>query len=214
MNVGLTNASGNAQVLAAIAVVDANVDQIEGYTEKIDDAVADGAAGTVNSLAYHIGRHDQHFHVRERWLGIQSPQTATDWALDTLSPFQAISGNNAYGADANDEAQVLGTADTPIITGMTLFDLHRILVVDMSSATPYKLRLVWGTGTMADAITAEQYSEVMVVTDVAIGPPSSGAPFEVKMPRLAMDIKVWCQCWNATNDADISFLVGVHEYVL
>ena len=168
--------------------------------------------GTAESVAYGLDRHDQHFHVRERWLGIQAPQTATDWALDTLSPFQAISGNNAYGADADDEAQVLGTADTPIIAGSTHFDMHRILAVDMSSATPYKLRIVWGTGTMADAITAGQFSEVMVITDVAVGPPSSGAPFEVRMPRVLTDTKVWCQCWNFTNNATIDFLAGVHEY--
>lgn len=168
------------------------------------------SAGVLAAVA-HV---NEYFHTRERWLGKLAVQTGTDWADDTLSPFQAISGNNAYGSDANDEALVLGTADTPIIADMTHFDLHRILVVDMSSATPYKLRMVWGTGTMADAIIAGQYSEVMVVTDVAIGPPSSGAPFDMKMPSAAAGTKIWLQAWNVVNNATIDFVVGVHEHVV
>ena len=74
--------------------------------------------------------HDEHFHTRERWFGISGDQSGDDWALAAgLTPFQAISGNGVFGADANDEAKVLGTDDTPAITNKQFFDMHRILVI-------------------------------------------------------------------------------------
>ncbi|GAH24608.1 unnamed protein product, partial [marine sediment metagenome] len=49
---------------------------------------------------------------RECWKGKRATQTATEWAASVLTPFRAISGPNSYGTDTDDEAKVLGTADT------------------------------------------------------------------------------------------------------
>ena len=166
----------------------------------------------VAALLAEMEQHDAHFHNRERWLGKLAVQTATDWADDTLAPYRAISGANVYGAGANDEALVLGTADTPIRAGMTLFDVRRLLILDVSHDTVYKLRLVWGTGTMADAITAGQYSEVVVLCDSTNPQLSAGIPVDVMMPRLAVDTQIWVQAWSATDDAWADFLCGIHEY--
>lgn len=167
--------------------------------------------GTISTRDAHIV--EEHHHGRERWLGKLASQTATDWADDVLTPFVAISGANAYGADANDEAQVLGTADTPIRSGMIFFDFHRILIVSVDHGTPYKLRIVWGTGTMADAITAGQTSEFMVQFDNVNPQLSAGIPLYMQMPRLRSGIdKVWLQAWNATDNSEIDFLIGLHEY--
>ena len=155
---------------------------------------------------------EHHIHTRERWFGQSVDQSGNDWAADNLTPLDVISGNNAYGGDADDEAKVLGTADTPVIAGMTKFDLHRFLVVGVSQNSVYKFRVVWGTGTMADAITAGQTSEFMVKFDAANPQQSAGIPFEVKMTRLDAGTKVWVQTWNATDNATASFFVGLHEY--
>ncbi len=180
--------------------------------KKIDSFATEGLAGTSNSLAYRVHEIEKHFHSREIWRGKLGVQTATDWADDTLSPYQAISGNNAYGADANDEAQVLGTADTPINSGYVKYDLHRLLIITASSTTVYKLRIVYGSGTMADAITANQFSEIMVKYDPALFG-GGGVPSEIMMPRRTCGTdKLWIQAWNATNNATIDFLVGIHEY--
>jgi hypothetical protein len=180
--------------------------------EKIDNKAVDGLLGVSNSLAYKVHELERHFHGRERWRGKAASQTATDWAADLLTPFRAISGANTYGGDANDEALVLGTDDTPIISGMVRYDLHRIMMVNASSQTAYKLRIVYGSGTMADAITAGQFSELVIMSD----PAASQVPhdvFEVMMPRGTCGVtKVWVQAWNATDNATIDFLVGLHEY--
>lgn len=178
-----------------------------------DSRLCAGLAGVANSLCYRVEELEKHFHGRERWFGKLAVQTATDWADNNIAtPYQAISGNNTYGAGASDAAQVIGTADTPAITLMTKFDVHRIMIIDASETTTYKLRLVYGTGTKADAIAAGQYSTFMVRIDPAKGD-DSGTPIDVMMPRgTAGSTQVWLECWNATDDATIDFYVGWHEY--
>jgi hypothetical protein len=182
---------------------------------KIDNLAVDGLLGTEDSIGYVLELIEHHFHNAERWLGILGAQTATDWADDTLTPFVAISGNNTWGVDANDEAQVLGTDDTPVVAGNNRFDMHRILVTDVTTDTPWKLRFIWGTGTMAAAITAEQFSEVMVQFDSTNPQQSAGIPVDIRCPPLTSgSMQVWCQAWNATDNAEIDFLVGLHEYTV
>lgn len=189
-----------------------HIQQAKEELSKIDSLVTNGLTGVSNSLAYRVHEIERHFHGRERWFGKSADQSGTDWAADNLTPFRAISGTNAYGSDANDEALVLGTSDTPAIAGNVRFDLHRIMMVNASSQTTYKLRLVYGSGTMADAITAGQYSEIVILAD----PSAQQVPHEVieiMMPRGYCGVtKVWIQAWNATNNAWIDFLVGLHEY--
>jgi hypothetical protein len=185
-----------------------------GDVTKIDATATNGLAGTANSLAYRVHEIEKHLHNRERWLGKRAVPNATEWGTPgTITAFRAISGNNTYGADASDEASILGTADAPIIAGNTKLDIHRIIIVGVSSDTHYKLRIVYGSGTMADAITAAQYTEVIVKFDSVNPQQSAGVPIEVIMPRITSGTdKVWVQAWNATDNATIDFLVGLHEY--
>lgn len=179
---------------------------------KVDSRRTDGLLGVPNSLAYRVQELENHFHNQECWRGIKAVQTATEWADDVLTPFQCISGNNDYGSDADDEALVLGTDDTPFRTGLVKFDVHRIFIDGVSEATLYKMRLIWGTGTMAAAISAGQFSCLHLKFD-GIGVTSAHEPVDVKMPRLDSGVdKVWAQCWNVTDNATVDFLVGIHEY--
>ena len=148
-------------------------------------------------------------HSREFWRGKLAPQTATKWMDSTLAPFRAISGAGVYGADVSDEAQVVGSADTPLTVGQLFFAVDKVLLLATSVATIYKLRIVYGTGTMAAAITAGQFSEVMATALSAAG---LAMPVWVAMPLVPVGWKVWVQAWNATDDAWADFLVGIHEY--
>ena len=180
---------------------------------KIDDATTLGLNGTSNSLAYRVHEIEKHFHNRERWFGMSADQSGNNWAADNLTPYQAISGTGDYGSDADDEAKVIGTDDTPAISGMVKYDIHRLLIVDASSTTQYKLRIIYGSGTMNDAITAGQFSEVMVKEDPALFG-GSGQPFDILLPRANTGTdKIWIQCKNETNNATIDFFIGIHEYI-
>ncbi len=186
---------------------------------KIDSKPVNGLLGTVDSLAYKVDTLNRHNHSRERWLGISANQSGNDWALDTLTPFVAISGANDYGTDhtggagAVDEAYVIGTDDMPGISGMVQFDLHRILILDVDHDTVYKLRVVYGSVDRSTSVGLGQYSEITVLFDATSPTVSAGSPVEVQMPRLNSGVDmVWIEAWNATDNSQIDFLVGIHEY--
>jgi len=146
-------------------------------------------------------------YEREVWRGLKSAPSGTEWSEDREVPFVAISGNGVYGADANDEALVIGSADTPICVTKTKFCVSRINVTVASVGDTFKLRLIWGTGTMADAITACQTTEKCMVM------PNYGAgAFYVHMPKVTKGTKIWAQARCSNDNATISFLVGVTEY--
>lgn len=180
---------------------------------KLDTLATNGLLGVSNSLAYRVAEIERHLHGRERWFGKLAVQTATDWADNNIAtPYRVTSGANAYGTDANDEAQVIGTADTPAMAGNVRFDLHRIFIVAASSETVWKLQVIYGTGTMADAIAADQYSTFMLKVDAAASS-SPALPVDIMMPRGTCGVtKVWMRGWNATNNATLDFFVGLHEY--
>ncbi len=159
----------------------------------------------VEQLAYEI---EHHLHGQERWFGAQDPQTATDWGVEAgLKAYRAISGNNAFGADADDEALVIGIDDTPAQAGMIYFDLHRIMVSAASNANEWVLRVIHGMGTMAAAEAAGHYSDVMVQEA------RKGSPVDVMMHRTeCAACKIWIRAKNGTNNATIDFFVGLHEY--
>jgi len=168
----------------------------------------------VSAVMAEVTEIEKHLHNRERWFGKLAVQTATDWAENNLSPFRAISGANDYGSDPNDEALVLGTADTPTIAGNTRYDMHDIFVVAASSDTVYKMRFVYGVGTMADAIAAGQYSTTMIKIDPAVQS-SPSVVHAIMMPRgICGATQVWVQAWNVTDNATIDFFVGIHEYAV
>jgi len=154
---------------------------------------------------------EEHFHNREYWFGKLGVQTDTNWGdRASLAPYRAISGNNAFGADVSDEAQVIGSADTPVRAGSLTFDMRRIQIIDVSVATVFLLRVIYGTGTMADAEAAGQYTEIPSLQVAA--PNGQAKPVDILQERISVGNKVWIRAKNATDNAWIDFLVGLHEY--
>jgi len=156
---------------------------------------------------------EHHFHGKERWLGKSADQSGNDWALESgLTVFTATSGSGDFGGDANDEAKVLGTADTPVVAGNTRFDFHHVLFVALSTDTPWIIRIVWDETDMATGVAAGNYSTFMVQNNPS-GSKAGGVPIPVMMPRLhAGTDKVWMQAKNATDNATATFFIGLHEY--
>lgn len=146
----------------------------------------------------------KHFHCYERWLGkLAVPAGGKVAAEATLTPFQATSGNNTWGTGI----QVVDTNDTPLQSGMVKFDPHRIMIVDASSTSVYRLRIAFGA-TYAAAITAGTYSGFMF----RIAASSRFTPIDIKVPRHVNGTKTWVAVWNATNGATVDFFLGLHEY--
>lgn len=153
---------------------------------------------------------DQHSHNVERWWGSNGAATETNAIAATVTvPFQVTSGNNTWGA----AVPICGTADNPVLAGMTHFDPHRILITSLDDETdPWRLRIIWGTGTSAAAIAAGQWTEVMIESNAVPGNRAGGSPADVRMPPIAVGSKMWAQAWNDTNSEVLEFFWGAHGY--
>jgi len=207
----------SADITAIKAVTDVIPDagvmsSISDETDKIDGAATDGLAGVSNSLAYRVMELERHFHNRERWWGavaVPDETNAIDANVDT--PFAATSGNDTWGT----AIPICGTGDDPTPgDGDTKFDCHRVFVTDLDDdTTPWRLRIIWGAGTSGDAITAGDWTEVMIMTNAVPGNRAGASPADVIMRRTDVGIKMWAQAWNATNGEVMSFFWGAHGYV-
>jgi len=82
--------------------------------------------------------------------------------------------------------------------------------MDVSVASTFLLRVIWGTGTMADAETALQYTETPSLQVAA--PNGQAKPVSIMMVKRPVGEKIWIRAKNATNNAWIDFIVGIHEY--
>jgi hypothetical protein len=156
-------------------------------------------------LAMLAALEDYDFRGRARWLGAITP-AGSKVAGETMVAFQPISGNDAYG----DPLQILDTADTPQIAGKTKFTIDALLINARSATTAYRLQIIYGTGTAAAAITAGQYTDVMLRLDGTTG---LRVPLLVRCPVLAVTTKAWVRIWNATNGATVDLFFSVHEYL-
>lgn len=160
---------------------------------------------TIEQETYEI---EHHLHNRERWFGKSADQSGNNWGTQaSLTPYRAISGNNDFGQDGGDYAKVIGTDDTPAITGMAIFDAHRILITASSKSTDWILRIIYGASTMVAEEALGNYSDVMVQEA------RKGAPIDIIMPRCAcVTRKLWVRAKNVTDNATIDFFIGIHEY--
>ncbi len=178
-------------------------------TNKIDDLAVDGLVGTEDSLAYKVNAIQNHNHSRERWWGaVAVPDETNAIEANVTRPFAAISGNDTWGA----AIPILGIADDPTV-GLAKFDLHRLLITDLDNETDaWRLRIIFGTGTSGDAITAGQWTEVMLQSNAVPGNRAGGTPIEIQTNRKDVGIKCWAQSWNDTTGEILSFFYGVHGY--
>ncbi len=152
-------------------------------------------------------------HGKNHWFGKSADQSGTNWATENkLTAYQAISGSNDFGGDASNEALILGSTDTPHITNHTIFSMHGLLIVDVSVSTEYVIRFIWGTGTMGEAITADNVSSTMAKFDSVNPQLSAGIELHVNLPELAAGTKIWVQVKNATDNATLDFYVAIIEH--
>ena len=148
-------------------------------------------------------------YFRQFWWGTTGAPDETNAIADTVSvPCQIVSGNDAYGT----AVPICGTDDDPCPTLTQIsFNLDRILPITSSIITEWKVRISWGTGTHADAITAGQYTETMVIPNLVVGLPSGNA-FPLSTVRIPSGYKVWAEGRSVTNLATMDFYWACHGH--
>lgn len=208
MPIYLDGETGTDRMLASVetdvVAVDTDVTAIKAVTDNLPDS------GALTQLTEDVEVIRQHNHNVERWWGaVAVPDEANAIEANVDRPFQATSGANTWGT----AIPICGTADNPVLAGQTEFDAHRIVVCDLDNETDlWRLRIIWGTGTSADAITADQWTEVPVISNAVPGNRAGGTPVEVRMPIVDIGTKLWVQSWNDTNGEVLQFTWGAHGY--
>jgi hypothetical protein len=178
--------------------------------QKIDSFATDGLTGVSNSLAYRTHEIERHLHHWERWFGLAAVPDAevhrADSIVDNVAPFQADGGNDTWGS----WLQVLGSSDTPAITGSAYYDLHQIDVVAAERAnTTYLIQIALGASGAA-ALTAGDYSELVFHPQSVQGRP---APLTFQARRVVVTTKAWVRILaRGQNTGTMDFYVGLHEY--
>lgn len=190
----------------------ADITAIKAVTDVLPDAGAMTSIAqeaTLEDVGDEVEEIDHHAHNVERWWGTTGADTETNAIAATLTPYSATSGNNTWGA----AIPICGTADNPVLVGMTEFDPHRIFVVSLDDETdPWRIRLIYGSGTSGEAITAGQWSESMIESNAVPGNRAGGVPLDFRMPVLTVGVKLWAQVWNDTNSEVMQFFWGAHGY--
>lgn len=187
------------------------VQTLDGVTDrqKIDSAATDGLSGTSNSLAYRVHETERHFHSYERWFELAAVPNAEVHRADAIGTgagaFQIDAGNDAYGS----WVQVLGSSDTPVGTGNTHYDVHRIEVEATERAFTYVIQIAFGASGAA-ALTAGTYTEAPFTPANNL---IDSGPLIVQSRRQTVGTKAWARCiCPGQNTATADFYIGLHEY--
>ena len=175
---------------------------------EIDSVTSLGLGGAHNSLGYRVAEIERHLHSGGRWF-----ETATTPSGETHVADAIGTGSGAFQIDAGTDAwgtwvQVLGSADTPAVSGKAYFDPHQMIVEAVERAFTYFVQIGRGASGAA-AISAGTYTELVYASassrDTAI--------IEVQTGRAPAGSLVWmrCMCPGQTT-ATMDLYIGIHEY--
>ncbi len=185
---------------------------ITGITvPKIDRLAVNGLLGVHDSLAYKINEIEKHHHNWERWMAAAAVPAGETHIADRIgvnqTAFQLDGGDDTWGA----WAQILGSSDTPVMTGGAMFDIHRIIVSTTErSGAAHAVQVAFGA-TAAAALIAETYSSVLFVSSAAHA--GEAIPVMIRVDRNDIGTKVWARVWVVgQNTGTMDFFYGIHEY--
>jgi len=166
----------------------------------------------VDSIKLTAEETEKHFHNYEKWFGLAGTPVAETHRADRAgqsAPFVLTTGDCAFGA----WVQIMGSEDTPIQANMTKFDIHRMRVTALNDSGVYTIQFACGESSeLADILTAETFSEILVKRDSAS---AQTVVEEVIMRRCNTGDKIWARASVVgANAKTISFYYGLHEYLV
>lgn len=170
-----------------------------------------GMYAQYDSLGYKVSETERHFHNRERWFGKAASPSGETHVADRLGggilTFQAVSGNNTFGS----WVQILGSSDTPIISGYKYYDSHRFLITTTDSTSPFIIQAIAGESSeLAARVTANAYTELAFISATNANDSGIG---HLMSSRIPCGTKAWVRvCCVGQNAKVINFYFGLHEY--
>ncbi len=178
--------------------------------QKIDLAASLGLSGVEDSISYRAAEIDRHVHHYSRVLGLAAIPNGelhrADEQTSDPDPFVVTAGNDDWGP----WMQLLGSLDTPQITGCVKFDPHLVSIVAVQTAnTIYQLQLAVGTSGAA-ALAAGTYSGKTFTPQSVNGRP---APVPFGLRRQDVGTNIWMRSLaRGANAPTLSLYLEIHEY--
>lgn len=163
----------------------------------------------------HILEIELHHHNFERWFELAGTPGANHFAVrigdaDGAGAFQVDAGDSTAAPTWGAWVQILGSDDTPQLTGATHYDLHRIEISATERSAPYFIQIGFGA-TGAAALTAGTYTELVFAPSGIVGEQSTISLFS---KRIAVDTNAWARCLcPGQNTGTLDFYFGLHEYL-
>jgi hypothetical protein len=185
--------------------------QTANEVAKIDSLASGGLSGTADSLSYRIHEMERHAHSWERWMAVAASANAEIHVADRIGPtattaFKIDAGTSTWG----EWLQILGSSDTPVVSGGIKYDIHRLSIVAAEAATTtYFIQIAFGTSG-AQALTDNTFSSLIYRTSSA---QNREAPLFVQHRRALAGTKAWARCMAVGKDTcTLDFFFGLHEY--
>lgn len=151
---------------------------------------------------------EQHVDHYDHVLGLAATPDGELHRADhlTMTPFQSDAGDDQFGS----WLQIIGSDDTPHVAGKTLFELNRILIVDVEAQADKAVHLIQ-IGFGASGSAALSSSDV---TEIIITPERAGRQdiktFDSK--QQPSGTKVWLRHWiDGVNTGTMDFFIVIDE---
>lgn len=178
----------------------------------ISDETTQAALSAQDLLLDEIHEDTEHtegyLHSDERWWGALVAPTQDNAIDDTVTNAHTlVSGNDDWGV----AIPIIGRLDNPVQPWQTVFDIHRVLITDISTTTVWRLRFLYGNESFLEARNALRWTEVMFIGG-GVGSNISVVPMDIRQREVPVGWNVWAQGWNATNLAALEFYFGAHGH--
>jgi len=186
------------------------INTIDEVVDAISEAQSDFQS-VLSNIYTELQTVGKHIHNYERWLGSTSGVAPAD--EDSFDPF--IATTSATAEEFGTPIAVLDGTDTPVQSNMNYFDLHRLLITDISVADEvFKIRIAdngSGATSWSEAVAAGHYTDILIqVTSIS----EFISPIQLKQNRLAKASKIWVAiAKEGAGSGTISFFIGLHEYI-
>ena len=175
------------------------------------------------TLQQEIFEAETHLHSYERWFELAgTPDTTVHRAVrignaDGVGAFQIDGAKSDVTPTWGTAVQILGSTDTPADTGMTHYDLHRILFTAAEDdGVAYYVQIIYGatSGDGEPGLTNGTYTELIYRPQLTLGQTSNETPVLIQGKRQPAGTTAWVRC-IAVGEADggtLDFCFGLHEY--
>ncbi len=178
---------------------------------KIDDHEVNGLLGTPDSLAYKVNEIERHVHSYERAFEIATVPNGEIHVADRIGD-----GNGAFQADAgNDDwgtwLQVVGSGDTPVISGKKFFNFHRISVTAVQRSLSVHFMQMGFGDSGAEALSLGNTTEMPPYKPQSVN--AEPYPLIVQGRRKIAGTKVWIRIKIPGQvSGTFDFYPAIHEY--